>query len=81
MAHGLHGALTAQIRDIIQESLPAFGTSAIAGYGGARGTKTAPVLRTAEELGLSTRRGQSRVLPSRSKVKVKVDTEKGTARV
>lgn len=39
---------------IIRDSLPAFGTAPLSGYGGGRGTKTAPILKSAEELGLPT---------------------------
>jgi hypothetical protein len=37
---------------IIRECLPTFGTTPMVGHGGARGTKTSPILRSANELGL-----------------------------
>jgi hypothetical protein len=37
---------------IIRDCLPAFGVDPMVGYGGGRGTKTSPVLRSANELGL-----------------------------
>lgn len=51
--------------DIIRDSLPAFGAAPMVGHGGGRGTKTAPILKSAEELGLPTGGGQSRVMPTR----------------
>ena len=43
----------------IKNKLPAFGTAPMSGYGGGRSQKTAPILRTAEELGLPTSPGLS----------------------
>lgn len=47
-------SMSEQRKSFIRECLPAFGTAALVGYGGTRGTKTAPILKTAEELGLPT---------------------------
>lgn len=38
--------------DIIRDCLPAYGTEPMVGFGGGRGTKTAPVLKSANELHL-----------------------------
>ena len=60
---------------MIRNWLPAFGTSAMAGYGGGRGVKTAPILRTAEELGLPTQGGQfrSKQRPHRPEFQVRLE--------
>ena len=42
----------AQVNDIIRDALPFAGTEPLIGYGGHRGTKTAPILRSATELHL-----------------------------
>ena len=47
----------ATAEDMIRNRLPAFGTQPLVGRGGGRGTKTAPIVRTAQELGLPTRGG------------------------
>lgn len=39
-------------QDIIRDALPFHGTEPLAGYGGGRGTKTAPILKSANELHL-----------------------------
>jgi hypothetical protein len=43
--------------DLIRNRLPAFGSRPFAARGGTRGTKTAKILKTAEELGLPTAPG------------------------
>ena len=47
----------ATAEDMIRNRLPAFGTQPMIGRGGGRGTKTAPILRTAQELGLPSNAG------------------------
>lgn len=53
-------SISAQQDDMIRNWLPAFGTAPMSGFGGGRGSKTAPIMRTAEELGLPTQAGQFR---------------------
>lgn len=57
---------------IIRNSLPAFGTAPMSGFGGGRGTKTAPILKTAEELGLPTSGGMSRARQTNQQYEVMV---------
>ena len=45
---------SAEVQDRIRDILPAFGTAPLIGYGGGRGTKTMPITKSAEELGLPT---------------------------
>jgi len=47
----------AKAEDMIRNLLPSFGVNPMVGFKGGRGTKTAPLLRSAEELGLPTRPG------------------------
>ena len=47
----------ATAEDMIRNRLPAFGINPLVGFGGGRGTKTGPILRSAKELGLPTRAG------------------------
>lgn len=53
--------------DIIGNALPAFGSAPMVGHGGGRGTKTMPVLRSAQEAGLPTFSANRRGQLSRSK--------------
>lgn len=53
--------------DMIDNRLRAFGTGPMSGYGGGRNTKTYPILRSAEELGLPTQAGVTAVRPKRKK--------------
>ena len=48
-------ATRATAEDMIRNRLPAFGVSPMVGFGGGRGSKTAPLLRSAQELGLPTK--------------------------
>lgn len=48
-------AIDSQKDSMIRDWLPAFGTRPFSGYGGGRSQKSAPVIRTAEELGLPTK--------------------------
>lgn len=43
--------------DLIGDKFPAFGLRPMSGYGGGRGTKTYPELKTADEAGLPTQSG------------------------
>jgi len=42
---------------MIRDAMPAFGLAPLVGYGGKRGTKTATIIRSANELGLPTKGG------------------------
>jgi hypothetical protein len=46
-----------EIEARIRNVLPAFGAAAMVGHGGGRGTKTAPILKSANELGLPMVKG------------------------
>lgn len=46
---------------IIRNALPAFGVNPMVGYGGARGTKAGQLLRSAQELKMPQRGGETRV--------------------
>lgn len=60
--------------DMIGDRLRAFGTGPLSGYGGGRNTKTYPIMRSAEELGLPTKPGMTRV---QSKRKTKFEIQLG----
>jgi hypothetical protein len=60
--------------DIIDDSLRALGTGPLSGYGGGRNTKTYPILKSAEELGLPTAPGVHSV---RAKRKTKFEIPLG----
>lgn len=60
--------------DIIDNSMRALGTGPLSGYGGGRNTKTYPILKSAEELGLPTKPGLTRV---RSKRKTRFEIPLG----
>ncbi len=53
-------AISDQQEAMIRNWLPAFGSAPMIGRGGGRGTKTVPIVRTAEELGLPTQGGAFR---------------------
>lgn len=68
-------AIRDQQEAMIRNRLPAFGVAPLVGYGGRRGSKTVPILRTAEELGLPASAGKIRTRNQRGpqfEVKVKV---------
>ncbi len=44
---------------LIRDALPAFGMAPLVGYGGGRGTKTATIIRSANELGLPLKTGRT----------------------
>lgn len=62
--------LDSQKDAMIRNSFSAFGNAPMAGYGGGRGTKTAPILKTAEEVNLPTRHLGSRVKQGKQMYKV-----------
>lgn len=56
--------------DVIRNALPAFGAAPMSGPGGGRGTKTMPILRSANELGLPVGRGHVSAKTTKQKVDV-----------
>jgi len=58
-------AIGDQQEAMIKNWLPAFGTAPISGYGGGRSMKSAPIMKTAEELGLPMQGGQFRTKPGK----------------
>lgn len=66
-------AVSDQQDAMIRNWLPAFGTAPMIGRGGGRGTKTMPILKSANELGLPTQGGQMRTRPNPNAPKFSVD--------
>lgn len=60
---------------MIRNWLPAFGAAPMVGFGGGRGSKTMPILKSAEEMGLPTQGGQFRTKhrPDRQKFEVPLE--------